>query len=509
MSRNLVKAAGLLLIINVGVKLLGFAREMAIANEFGASFLTDAYVAAYTFPYFFQAVLGFAFISAVLPILSQHWQEDGNNEYAYRIGSSLINITALGMSLISIVGIIIAPTLIWLTAPGLNPATADLAVDLARILFPSTAFMSVGVVIAGILNSRFRFAAVAIAPGICSLVIILSIALFAKGNVYVLAWGTLLGFIVFFLVQLIDLPKTGLKYRIACDLKDPAIRRVLSNLLPIIIGFAVNQIYLIISRIFASSLAEGSISALNFASKVMYLPFGLFVAAIITAAFPALAQKAQLADKSELTSSVKKGLTMVLLVALPSAIGMMILDEEIIRLLFQRGSFTADNTAMTASALMPMAPGLVFLAMSMLIMRVYYSLHDVKTPLITGLISIAVNVVFCIILIGPMGIGGLSLAGTIAAFVNAILLLLFLNRRIPLFNDNYIAKNALIAAIGSFAIAIPVVLGKLFWPVGETQLALAVWLLSLIAAACLVYFIVLKLMRSAALTEIFKGLRKK
>ena len=207
MARNLVKAAGLLLIINIGVKLLGFVREMAIADEFGASFLTDAYLAAYTFPYFFQAVLGFAFVSAVLPILSQYWQEDGNNEYAYRIGSTLINITALGMIIISLFGILAAPALIWATAPGLTEQTASIAANIARIIFPSTAFMSVGVVMAGILNSRFRFAAVAIAPGICSVVIILSIVLFAKGNIYVLAWGTLIGFIVFFFIHLIDLPK--------------------------------------------------------------------------------------------------------------------------------------------------------------------------------------------------------------------------------------------------------------------------------------------------------------
>jgi putative peptidoglycan lipid II flippase len=234
------------------------------------------------------------------------------------------------MILFSLIGVVAARGLVWLTAPGLPAETANLATALARIIFPSMAFMSVGMVISGILNSRYRFAYAALAPGISNLVIIISVMLLAHGNIYVLAWGTLIGFAAFFLIQLPDLPRTGFKYSFAWDYHDPAVKRVMADLVPIMIGISVTQIYTSINRIFASSLAEGSISALNYASKLMNLPLGIFVAAIITAAFPALAEKAQLVDKSALKDTIRRGLSMVLLISLPAAAGLMLLDFDII-----------------------------------------------------------------------------------------------------------------------------------------------------------------------------------
>jgi putative peptidoglycan lipid II flippase len=509
MAKNLVRAAGLLLVINICVKLLGFGREMAIADGFGASFLTDAYLAAYTFPYLFQAILGYAFVSAVLPELSECWQETGDNRRAYLLGSTLINVTTAGMLALSVIGILAAPALVWLTAPGLPADTATLAADLARIIFPSMIFMSVGMVISGILNSRYRFAAAALAPGICSLVIILSVVWLANGNIYVLAWGTLGGFVAFFLIQLIDLPRTGFKYSFAWEMKDPAVKRVLANILPIVLGLSVNQIYIVINRIFASSLAEGSISALNYASKLMNLPLGIFVAAIITAVFPMLAEKAQLVDRSALKETVKRGLSMVLVISLPAAAGLMLLDYEIIRLLFERGSFSAADTLITTQALTPMAPGLIFLAISMLLMRVYYALHEVRIPLITGAVSIVVNVIFSFILVGPMAHGGLSLANTLAAAMNALLLLYFLNKRLPILSAYYLKSGLYPALLACAAMTLPVWLGKTLWPHVSTKAGLTLEIVVLIAVAIAVYFLILKGLRCPLLQEIWIGLRKK
>jgi len=496
-------------VINICVKLLGFGREMAIADGFGASFLTDAYLAAYTFPYFFQAILGYAFVSAVLPMLSECWAEVGDNSRACRLGSTLINVTAAGMLALSLIGVLAAPALVWLTAPGLPPDTAELAADLARIIFPSMMFMSVGMVISGILNSRYRFAAAALAPGVCSLAIIISVVWLARGNIYILAWGTLAGFVAFFLIQLIDLPRTGFKYSFSWDMKDPAVKRVMANILPIVLGLSVNQIYIVVNRIFASSLAEGSISALNYASKLMNLPLGIFVAAIITAVFPALAEKAQLIDKSALKNTLKRGLSMVLVISVPAAAGLMLLDNEIIRLLFERGSFSATDTKITTLALTPMAPGLVFLAVSMLLMRVYYALNEVRIPLITGAVSIAVNVIFSLILVGPMAHGGLSLANTLAAATNAVLLLYFLNKRIRFVSGDYFKSGLYPSLAAAAAMSLPVWLGKTLWPHVSTKAGASLEIVVLIALAVAVYFLALKLLHCSLLQEILTGLRKK
>ncbi|NLF79873.1 MAG: murein biosynthesis integral membrane protein MurJ [Clostridia bacterium] len=509
MAKNLVKTAGLLLVINIAVKLLGFIREIVIAKGFGASSYTDAYLAAYTIPYLLQAILGYAFVSAVLPLLSECWQESGDNSRTFRLGSSLINITAAGMLLLSIIGIAASPALVWLVAPGLPRETAALAAGLARIIFPSMIFMSAGMVISGVLNSRYRFGAAAIAPGLTSLAIILAVAWIAPGNIYALAWATFIGFIAFFLVQLIDLPATGFRYRLVFSLGDPAIRRVFADLLPIVAGLSVNQIYTVVNRIFASSLAEGSISALNYAAKLMNLPLGIFVAAVTTAVFPALAELAQKRDSARLRGTVQRGLSLVLLFAVPAAAGLMLLDYEIVRLLFERGSFSAADTGITAAALMPMAPGLIFLAMSMLLMRVCYALRDVRSPLITGGLSIIVNIGVSFLLVGPMGHAGLSLANSIAAAVHALLLFLILQRRLDLLRDRYVRRSLWQIILATLIMSLPVALIGRLWPHVSTKSGLALELLLLIGVAVAVYLLALKLLHCQALGEILSELSRK
>ena len=479
---------------------------MAIANVFGASFLTDAYLAAYTLPYFFQAILGYAFISAILPELSACWTDQGDNSRACRLGSTLLNVIVASMVVLSLAGILAAKGLIWLTAPGLDGETAVMAVEMTRIIFPSMIFISAGMVISAVLNARYRFAAAAFAPGMCSICIILAAMIFSRGDIYVLAWGTLIGFGAFFLIQMIDLPRSGFRYHFCWDVRDPAFKRIMVNIVPIVLALSVTQIYTVVNRIFASGLAEGSISALNYANKLMNLPLGIFVTAIITVAFPALAEKAQQTDMTEFTESVKRGLSMILVIALPSALGLMMLSEDIISLLFESGSFTAESTLITSQALVPMAPGLIFLAISMLLIRVYFALREVKIPLLCGIASITVNVAASFLLVGPMGHGGLSLANTIAAAVNGLMLLAFLAKKIPLLSaGSPVRKVAWQSVVACVFMAAAVFAGTLLWPAGAGKLYLAIKICVLIAAAIIIYFLVLKLMRCPVIAMLRKS----
>lgn len=506
MGKNLVKAAGLLLVINTCVKLLGFVREMVIANGFGASSASDAYLVAYTIPYFLQAILGYAFVSAVLPLFSGLWREDGAQDEAYRLGSTLINIVALAMLALSLLGVAAAPLLVRLTAPGLAAADAALAARLTRVIFPSLLFMSVGLVVSGILNSRYRFAAAALAPGVAALGVIAA-ALLANGDIYVVAVGTLLGFVGFWLLQAGDLAKSGFRYQLVCDLRHPAVRRVLRDVLPIVLGLSVNQIYTIINRIFASALAPGSISALNYASKLMNLPLGLFVAAIITAVFPALADLARAPQQDGLARTVSRGLAMCLLIVVPSALGLMLLDAPIVRLLFEHGSFTAADTQVTAEALFAMCPGLPFLAVSMLLMRVCYAMGDVKTPLLTGGVSILVNILVSLALVRGSAHIGLSWANSAAAAANALLMAALLSRRLR-FADAYLRRNLGLAVAGGAAMSLALLATRGLWPqpIGRTgQLGL---ILALMAGAAAVYFLTLRLGRCEALRDISRALRR-
>ena len=503
MTRNVVKATGVLLVINICVKVLSFVREMAIANAFGASSASDAYLVAFTFPYFFQAILGYAFVSAALPAINSCWQREGGEEEAFRLGSSLLNFTALVMAVLVVLGMIFAPALVWLFAPNFSSETAALATQLTRIVMPSLLFAAVAMMMTAILNSRYRFAAAAVGPGLASLGIIIATLFFAHGNIHVVAVGTLVGYLACLLLEWFDLPHTGFRYRMVCDLSDPRVKQVLRSMVPILLGLAITQSYTIINRIFASGLAEGSISALNYANKVMNLPISLFVVAVITAVFPRLTEEAHRRDRAALAASLSRSLSMILMMTVPATVGLLLLDKPIIRLLFQRGSFDAQATEMTASALFAMSPGLVFLAASMLMLRVFYANGQVKTPLWVGSISIAVNVLVSLILIKPLGHVGLAWANSLAAAANAGILAFLLQRRLGYCNS-YLGRS--LAQIAGATLVMGISLILVLRLVSGTSLLTQVT--ASILAALAVYFLVLALCRSQMLSDTWRDLRR-
>ena len=272
MANNITKAAAVIVVMNLVAKILGFVREMAIAGAFGATMDTDAYLVAYTLPYSLQAVLGSALFTVTVPLLTKYLLEDNQKE-ANLVGNYFLNLVALAMLVITILGIAFAPILVTVTAPSLDNETAALAVQLTRIMFPSILFMSIGMVLSGYLNANHRFLVSASAPALCSAIIIVSVLFVTR--IQGLAVGTLLGFIGLMLIHFPSVAKTGFRYRFKLSWNHPDVRMAMVSLIPIVLGTSVNQIYYILNRIFASGLAEGSISVLNYASKVVNLPSGV------------------------------------------------------------------------------------------------------------------------------------------------------------------------------------------------------------------------------------------
>lgn len=428
MAKNILKATGVVLIMNLVVKVLGFLRETSLASAFGASELSDAYLSAYTIPYFLQAILGYALVTAVVPILTKYLV-DGKRQEADYVASAIINMTALVLAALTLLGIIGCDLLVSLLAPGYGAEQAALTADLARIMFPSVIFMGVGMVITGICNAHYRFAASAFAPGMSNLIIIVALLFFsASCGIWGAAWGTLISFVGFMLVQLPVLWQIKFKYTPCLDFKHPAVKQMMTEIGPIVLGVAVNQIYFATNRIFASWLAEGTISNINYANKLMMLPMGIFVAAVANAIYPALAEFSLKKDRKSLAATMKGGLVSVLLVATPAAIGLAALAEPIIELLFEHGEFTHEDTLATAWALVCFTVGLVPMAANMIITRVFYALEDVKTPVKIGGISIVLDIVLSLALFKVMsyGGGGLALANSLAAMLSCLLMYYYL-----------------------------------------------------------------------------------
>jgi putative peptidoglycan lipid II flippase len=452
-SRSITQAALLIMVINVLSRLLGFGREAVIANQFGATYLTDAYLLAYTLPYFLQAVLGMALVSAIVPVVTKYLVK-GEQEEAWRIASITLNWTALFMAVFALLGVLGAKFLVMITAPGFDAFTAGLATTLTMIMFPSVIFMGIGMLITGILNAKKHFAVAAFAPGFSSVIIIFSVLFFGQYGIHYLAWGTLLSMVGAMLIQIPILKKIGFHYYWDWNLRHPEVKGLFFNLLPIFLGTAVNQIYLMINRFFASGLVEGSISALNYASKLMNLPMGVFALAISTVIFPTLSEQAFKGDRRELGATLVRGLKLVLLITLPAAAGLMALKIPIVKLLFERGAFDAIATRMTADALFYFCLGMFAMTMIMVITRAYYALGDVRTPLYLGLLSIGVNIVASIALMPSLGHCGLALANTLAAIFNAVAMYVFLKKHLPCLYLRNLCRSVVKSLGGSFLTAI-------------------------------------------------------
>lgn len=436
----MLRATLIILLLNLLSRILGFARDATIAWKFGGGSVTEAYLLAYAIPYALQAVLGVSFVTVVVPVLTNYLVQ-GKKEEGAMVVSSVINSVGLVLLLITVLGIILAPGLVGIMAPGFNAEETALTVELTRIMLPSIVFMGLGLMLTGVLNTHKKFALPAFAPALANITVIG--AVFFMGTSYGvkgLAIGTLIGFMGFLLIQLPGLK--CLEFRLGWSLawQHPRVRQVAVAILPVTFAMAVNQIALATNRFFASSLAEGSIAALDYAHRVMNLPLGVFAAAVATAAFPAMAEKAARTDWQGFKDNLTGSLRLISFTMIPAAIGLLAIREPVIRLLFQRGEFTPTNTALTAEALLFFCLGLWFLGIIYLLTRSYYSMGNLRTPAIVGLVAIISNVVFSLLFMPLWGHGGLALANSLAAGVNAGLLFYLLGRRVAPWDYNGLIK---------------------------------------------------------------------
>jgi len=431
LETKIVKAASILLLVNLLSRVLGFVREAVIAMEFGASAVTDAFRVAYSLPYALQAVLGVAFLAVIVPIITAYLVKDDVSE-AWKVTNIIFNWTFVILIGITILGIVLAPWIVAVLAGGLDEETFNLAVDLTRIIFPSIIFMGAGMFVTGVLNTRGIFGIPAFAPAFANIIVILAVLIFAgQYGVHGLAVGTVVAFIGFLLIQLPLLKKSGFEWKWDWDRTHPAVITAGATIFPLILAISINQIHLAVNRIFASGLEEGSIAVLDFAYTLMALPLGIFVAAIATIIFPAFSRYAANDDKEGLTKTLVMGTALVSLIAIPAAAGLMVIREPLIQLAFERGAFDAYATERTAVALLYFSIGLWAVGVNTIAARAYYSFRNIRIPLIMGLICAVLNVIFSILLLPHLGHGGLALSNSLASIVNVILLLVAFRKYLP------------------------------------------------------------------------------
>lgn len=416
-------------------RILGYARDMAIANYFGAHAMADAFYVAYRIPNLLRRLLGEgSLVAAFVPIYTEYLHHKTEEERARFVNTvaTVLTITLVG---ITIVGMIFARDVVTIIAPGFSasPQKFEIAVMLTRIMFPFFVVIGLAALFMGILNAHHLFVYPALAPcflSIAELAFLFFICPLMEQPIRGLAFGVVCGGMLQMLFQVPPLKKTGLKFRFHIDLKNEGFRRMFTLMIPSILAVSVDQINAFVDVICATWLEEGTVSALYYANHLMLFPLALFGVAVATVSLPVLSKSASFKDFTELTAMLNKSLRATAYYIIPSSVGLMVLAHPIIRLLFERGKFDGHATDMTAQALLFYSAGLIAYASVKILATAFYSLKDTKTPVKIAVIALILNAELIFILMGPMGIGGLALATAIASVCNALLLVYCLRKKI-------------------------------------------------------------------------------
>lgn len=430
-------------------KILGFLREMLIGNVYGASKITDAYYISTTIPNVLFLSLITAIVTTYIPIYSKIKNEEG-----YRAGitftNNLLNIVCTICIIISAFCIFFAKPIVSFIAVGFDKDTLDLAIHFSMILFPMIIFIGATKIFSGYLQSNNSYI-IPVLINVPNNIIIILVLIFNKYfSVYTLLYATLLGTALQAFIQYPFIKKKSYNYKFVFKLNDTYIKRITVLALPVLIGTAVQEVNILIDRMLASGLAEGSISALNFADKLNGFIFGIFTLSISTVVFPLFSSISADKDYEKLRQIFIFSINILTIMLIPITAIMMQLNTFIVKILFERGAFNQNDTFLTSSALFYYCIGMIFFGYRDILNKAFYSIHDTKTPMINGIFAVIGNIILNLILVKYMAHSGLALATSLSAMLTSALLFYNLNKKIGGLNNTNILQifmKCLIAAL--------------------------------------------------------------
>lgn len=408
-------------------RILGFIRDAIVARVFGAGMATDAFFVAFKLPNLLRRVFAEgAFSQAFVPILAEYKSQQG--EEATRTFLAYVSgMLTLVLALVTVVGMLAAPWVIMVTAPGFasTPDRFELTSALLRITFPYILLISLTSMVGSVLNTWNRFSVPAFAPTFLNISMI-GFALFAtpyfNPPVLALAWAVLVGGLLQLGYQLPYLKKIGMLVLPRLKWREPGVWRVMKLMGPAVLGVSVSQISLIINTIFASFLSEGAVSWMYYADRLMEFPSGVLGVALGTILLPSLAKSVASGDQEEYSHLMDWGLRLCFLLALPSAVALGILSKPLIVSLFQYGKFSTFDAVMTQRALIAYSVGLMGLIVVKVLVPGFYSRQNIKTPVKIAMVTLALTQLMNLLFIGPLQHAGLSLSIGLASCINAGLL---------------------------------------------------------------------------------------
>lgn len=446
-------------------RMLGFARDILIAAALGSGVVADAFFVAFRFPNLFRRLFGEgAFNAAFVPLFARRLEGEGEGE-ARRFAEEALSALIATLIVFSVVMIVSMPWVMLVLAPGFieDPAKYDLAVVLSQIAFPYLLCMSVVALLSGVMNSLGRFWAAAAAPILLNIVLIAAISLaiwlgyserFGAG--IILSVGVAIAGVAQLAMLWIAVRRAGLNLRLRWPRYTPGVKRLVELGIPGVIAGGITQINIVVGTVIAS-LQAGAVSYLYYADRLYQLPLGIVGVAIGVVLLPDLSRKLRAGQHEAAMDSQNRSLEFALLLTLPAAVALMVAAEPIVRVLFERGAFSAADTEATSLALAAFALGLPAFVMIKVFQPAFFAREDTKTPMRFAAANMVVNVAGSLGLfylfqsLGRPPHVGIALATSIAGWVNALMLWIALMRSGEFAFDPRLLRNLPLIALSSFA----------------------------------------------------------
>ena len=431
---NLLKSLATISSLTLVSRILAFVRDVLIARVFGAGMATDAFFVAFRLPNLLRRLFAEgAFSQAFVPIFGEYRNRRGHEETQLLV-DHVTTMLAIILFVVTLVGIIAAPVIVYISAPGFakDAAKFDLTVQLLRITTPYIFFISLVAVAAGILNTYNKFWVPAFAPillNICFISAALWLAPYCDPPILALAWAVFVAGFVQLAFQVPFLKKIGMLPSIRFNWNDAGMRRVIRQMGPAVFGVSIGQISMLINTIFASFLAAGSVSWLYYADRLMEFPSGILGVALGSILLPSLSKCHADNNTAEYSKLLDWGLRLTIMLTLPAALALGMVAVPLLATFFQRGAFAAHDVLMTSHALIGYSIGLIGIILVKILAPGFYAKQDIRTPVKIGVVTLVATQAMNALFIGWIQHAGLALSIGLAACLNSAILFHYLRKR--------------------------------------------------------------------------------
>jgi putative peptidoglycan lipid II flippase len=431
-SGRIARSTAFFSIATAASRVAGLGREIVAASYYGVSGPMSAFTIAFQVPNLVRALFADAALQpAFVPVFTEQLEKKNYRE-AFRLASTLLLLVTLVLGAITALFVLAAPVIMPLVAPGFEGAILDLTVTLSQVLFPILILLGISGVVVGVLNSYDRFGAFAISPLFWNLTIILLVVVLApmfegQDRIYAYAIGILVGTLVQLLIPAFDLRNTPFRFEWSFEWRNPDVRRVLLLMLPVTISLGLINFNLIVNSLFGTLVSDQAPAAIDKAFRIYQLPQGIFSVAIATVLFPTLARFAARGEHGNLRATMANGMRQILFVLVPAAAAVLVLSEPMVRLVFQRGEFTPEQTTLVATALFWFAFSLPANGLFLLLTRTFFSLQRPWVPTGIAAANLAVTALAALGLY-HLGVGGIVAATAIATVASVVAQCVILRR---------------------------------------------------------------------------------